>query len=97
VTWKQSSSGLRDAHIQSGIDHQERSAADKPDEGPRRECWRLVLQGAESVLTAKHLKLGPKNRFGSGHDFGRHGVDVRGQEERLSRDRRNGTFARGAD
>jgi hypothetical protein len=96
VTPKQSSSGLRDAHIQRGIDHQEHSAADKPDEGPRRECWRLVPQGAESLFTAKHVKLGQKERGGSGHDCGRYGVDVGGQEERLSRDRRNGTFTRGA-
>jgi hypothetical protein len=86
VTWKQSSSGLRDAHIQRGIDHQEHSAADKPDEGPRRKCWRLVPQAAESLFTAKHVKLGQKERAGSGHDFGRYGVDVGGQEERLSRD-----------
>jgi hypothetical protein len=37
-------------------------------------------------LPRSNVKLGQKERGGSGHDFGRYGVDVGGQEERLSRD-----------
>jgi hypothetical protein len=46
-------------------------------------------------LPRSNVKLGQEERGGSGHDCGRYGVDVGGQEERLSRDRRNGTFTRG--